>query len=382
MSRATRIVRLPLIALLCALWLPCASAAAQSNGSDCSYTQDDGSTPDQSVYTEIEGSTNGLSGQAGPVVGACVDAPTPQGGPAHVEGGSVEAGADSQNPSEAYVVADGDNENSDPTGQSDGYAGASTHETGTKGGCTGGGTGTNSGGCVSGGGQTVNNSASPLVCGNERGNTWASSTQDGCELPVGGPPPTYPCTAGVGSVTAPYQWISPNCPVGVTPIPPTYGCQTGVGTPMLVYEWISPNCPVGVIPVPPLPPLYGCTTGVGSVTAPYFWISPSCPVGVVPLPPQCTGQIGPITFPYPSPGVIWACPIAPMFTYECQTTVGPLTVPYYWTSWDCDPRPTIKEFDCTLIEIGDVRVTYPDLLFGGRCRPEQEVSRTRQVASG
>jgi hypothetical protein len=135
------------------------------------------------VYADTNGGS-GMSGSADLAAGVCADdltAPT-----VGFDGGTAEAG-EGTNPDGSpgvYAVVDGDNDNVDPQGQSDGYIGLSTYETGTKGSCSGGGTGTNSGGCIQVKGVTPEIIVpSPLVCGNTSGNTWDNTVRDGCAVP-------------------------------------------------------------------------------------------------------------------------------------------------------------------------------------------------------
>ena len=166
-----------LAALAAALVIPgSALAAPPSNGSDCSYTTT-GAGP-----VGIQAGPNGMPGDAGTAVGACLNNdPAPSAGPFTFGGGSVEAGTGSRG---SYVIVDGDDQNADPSGQGDGYIGVSGYETGTKGDCTAdSGTGTNSGGCFALDalpGQTL---PLPIACGNTSGHTWTAATRDGCSIP-------------------------------------------------------------------------------------------------------------------------------------------------------------------------------------------------------
>src|SRR5687768_1532419 len=99
------------VALAGALAMP-AGAAAQANGDDCSYTTTG------NPAAGVQAGAGGMTGDGGTTaVGACVNAPTPEG---TFQGGSVEIGTGGNG---SYAVIDGDNQNSDP---GDGYMGLST----------------------------------------------------------------------------------------------------------------------------------------------------------------------------------------------------------------------------------------------------------------
>ena len=172
-------------AALAALALPAGAGADVNNGSDCSYTSDEQvsqGTGNVRIYLDADGS-GGMTGTALLAVGACADnlgAGTPIG---TLQGGAVEIGVGTPAGGPGtYAVVDGDNQNSDLAGQSDGYLGLSNYETGPKGTCTGGGSGSNSGGCV--GVDGVGSAPVPLVvCGNTSGNVWATTSRDGCSIP-------------------------------------------------------------------------------------------------------------------------------------------------------------------------------------------------------
>jgi hypothetical protein len=158
--------------------------ALANHGTTCTYTSG------QAVVVPVPGTGvvvyegSGMSGQAAAAVGVCLYSPTSV-GPDTIYGGTVEAGAGAPagGPG-AYAIVDGDNNNVDTTGTSDGYVGVSNFETSPpKGSCNAGsGTGTNSGGCFE-----IPPVAPPLpipliACGNTSGNTWDAGTRDGCRL--------------------------------------------------------------------------------------------------------------------------------------------------------------------------------------------------------
>jgi hypothetical protein len=157
------------------------ATASANHGTTCSYTSN------QALVVPISGTGvvvyagGGMSGQA-VAVGACDYSPTTV-GPATFAGGTAEVGAGTPagNPG-AYAIVDGDNANVDSLGASDGYVGVSTFETGAKGNCEGGGTGTNSGGCFEAPGLTPPLPIPLIVCGNTNGNTWDAAPADGCNL--------------------------------------------------------------------------------------------------------------------------------------------------------------------------------------------------------
>jgi hypothetical protein len=137
------------------------------------------------------GSQIGATGAT--AVGVCVMTGTA------ANGGHLEAGT---NGSQAYVIAQGSGNSIAPNGADNGYAGLSDYETGSKG--TGpqdapcpstAGSGTNSGGSV--GVKTTCGLGIPVIspildaglpvplvaCGNASGQTWSSTTRDGCWVP-------------------------------------------------------------------------------------------------------------------------------------------------------------------------------------------------------
>jgi hypothetical protein len=161
------------------------ATASANHGTTCDYTSGQAVTvPPGSTGPIVVYEGNGMSGQALAAVGVCVYSPTTVGG-VTVAGGTVEAGAGTPagGPG-AYAIVDGDNANQgDPTGSGDGYIGVSNFETGAKGNCDGGGTGTNSGGCFE-----IKNVTPPLpvpllACGNTSGPTWDNTGRDGCAIP-------------------------------------------------------------------------------------------------------------------------------------------------------------------------------------------------------
>ena len=173
-------------AALAALAVPATSGADVNNGSDCSYAVSEevssGNAAPVVAYVGAGGDA-GMTGTALVAGGVCASGlavGTPLG---TLDGGAVEAGAGTPSGGAgAYVIVDGDNDNADVTGQSDGYIGLSNYETGIKGSCTGGGSGSNSGGCT--GVDGVASAPIPLiVCGNTSGNVWVATSRDGCSIP-------------------------------------------------------------------------------------------------------------------------------------------------------------------------------------------------------
>ena len=173
-----------MLALLAAaiglLALPANAAAQAADGSSCSYTDVNGGV------VGVEAGGSGMTGQADAAVGLCVNAPTPVG---TLQGGSGEIGVG--NGTQAYAVIDGDNENADPA---DGYMGLSNFETGAgrDANCSGDGpdqgaaNSSNSGGCfgIDGGPWVGLPTAVPTpICGNSSGNSWFSTSRDGCSNP-------------------------------------------------------------------------------------------------------------------------------------------------------------------------------------------------------
>lgn len=175
-----------------ALALPGSAAAQQTGntGDDCSYTgggETAQTVPVGSRTVTVYAGSGGLTGTAWLAAGACAD----NLGVAGFQGGAVEAGTGEPGTvdpvtgdPEVYAIVDGDNENLDPQGQSDGYFGVSTYETGAKGSCGGGGgDSSNSGGCL---GTDVTGPLthdSVVACGNTSGNTWNDTSRDGCSIP-------------------------------------------------------------------------------------------------------------------------------------------------------------------------------------------------------
>jgi len=168
-----------------ALALP-GSAGAQEpgyNGTDCSYTTGGESAqttvPVGSGTVTVYAGSGGMTGTATVVAGACANGM----GVGGIDGGAAEAGAGTPAGGPGgYAIVDGDNGNVDPQGQSDGYIGVSNYETGTNGSCSGGGTGSNSGGCI--GADPVGSAEVGIIaCGNTSGNTWNNTTRDGCSIP-------------------------------------------------------------------------------------------------------------------------------------------------------------------------------------------------------
>ncbi|HEV2811663.1 MAG TPA: hypothetical protein VGW10_00310 [Solirubrobacteraceae bacterium] len=168
-----------------ALAVPATAGADVNNGSDCTYAQSEEVTTGGAAPVVVYAGTGdaGMTGTALVAGGACangLNAATPIG---TLDGGAVEAGAGTPigGPG-AYAIVDGDNQNTDVQGQSDGYIGLSTYETGAKGSCSGGGGGSNSGGCL--GADGVGQVPVPgVACGNTSGNTWVNTTRDGCSFP-------------------------------------------------------------------------------------------------------------------------------------------------------------------------------------------------------
>ena len=222
-----KLVLLGILAGLAALTAPAGAWANQGTGytgTDCNYAK---SPPqDITVGTNLIPPPNGpdpggnqvyvykgagSTGNGGTTaVGACAYAPG--GSAVGFEGGSAEAGVDltrgvvgpqstAVTPAEqvtgvpgAYVVADGNDNNTQPTsgpgaGASSGYIGASNYEDGTQdSSCNGDNVGspgsTNSGGCV--GLKPVPGANAPvpfIVCGNTSSPDWNSTSRDGCFIP-------------------------------------------------------------------------------------------------------------------------------------------------------------------------------------------------------
>jgi hypothetical protein len=174
-------------AAVAALAAPATAGADVNNGSDCSYAQTEEASTGGAAPVVVYVGTGGDAGMTGTALlaaGACangLNAATPVG---TLDGGAVEAGAGTPvgGPG-GYVIVDGDNNNTDITGQGDGYFGVSNYETGTKGTCSGGGSGSNSGGCTGVDGPVPPLPVGVIACGNTSGNTWANTTRDGCSIP-------------------------------------------------------------------------------------------------------------------------------------------------------------------------------------------------------
>jgi hypothetical protein len=172
-----RRISLIAVAAAAALAVPAAAGADTYNGTDCSYTSDEQAhqaVGPAVVYADANGG-GGMTGTATASGGVCANGLGLPG----ADGGTLEAGTGAPG---SYVILDGDNNNSDPTGQGDGYFGLSTYETGAKGTCSGGGSGSNSGGCF-GVDQVGSVPGVPIACGNTSGNTWNATTRDGCSIP-------------------------------------------------------------------------------------------------------------------------------------------------------------------------------------------------------
>ena len=162
-------------AAVAALAVPASATADVNNGTDCSYAKTEEASQTVGPLTVYAGTNDsGMTGTALVSGGACADGLGLPG----VDGGAAEAGAGDG----GYVIVDGSNQNADPTGQGDGYIGVSNYETGTTGTCSGGGSGSNSGGCFGVDGVPVT-APLPIACGNTSGTTWASTTRDGCSIP-------------------------------------------------------------------------------------------------------------------------------------------------------------------------------------------------------
>jgi hypothetical protein len=171
-------------AALAAVALPSGAVAqTAATGSDCAYTSDAetriATVPHVVVYVESGGDA-GMTGQADAAGGVCTNGlgiTTPVN---HLDGFTLEAGADLDG--EVYAIGDGDNHNTDIRDVTDGYGGVSTYETGNKGSCDAPpGTGSNSGGCFTLGPiQDVVRLPLPIACGNRSGNTWSNTARDGC----------------------------------------------------------------------------------------------------------------------------------------------------------------------------------------------------------
>ncbi|HEV2811662.1 MAG TPA: hypothetical protein VGW10_00305 [Solirubrobacteraceae bacterium] len=172
-------------AVVAALALPAVAGADVNNGNDCTYGQTEevsvGTVPHVVVYAGTGDA--GMTGTALVAGGVCTDGLAIRTPVANLDGAAAEAGAGTPAGGPGgYAIADGDNANVDILGVSDGYAGLSTYETGARGSCAGGGTGSNSGGCLE-----IKGIASlpvpAVACGNTSGNTWAASARDGCAQP-------------------------------------------------------------------------------------------------------------------------------------------------------------------------------------------------------
>ena len=153
--------------------------ASASANTDCSHASGTAVPVGPAVvYVDVDGGA-GLTGQGAAAAGACADNLAT--GPDLI-GGTAEVGVGE--PGEAYVIVDGDDDNTGGAGQAGGYIGVSSFETGAKDSCDGtdGGSGSNSGGCL-----TLRGVASvpvPLVvCGNTSGKSFGTSQRDGCTIP-------------------------------------------------------------------------------------------------------------------------------------------------------------------------------------------------------
>jgi hypothetical protein len=197
-----RFLLMAAVAALCLVLPGTALAGTRANGNDCGYATANGPTAvpvtagpaTAVVYAHTTPNNGGMSGNADKAVGACLNVqPAAPVGPYAFGGGAVEAGNGADDStvtgdgSGTYAVIDGDNQNLDPTGQGDGYIGLSNYEDSPpQGDCNSAtGAGTNSGGCLIVAGQRVaaDGSASPVVCGNTSGPTWANTSRDGCDIP-------------------------------------------------------------------------------------------------------------------------------------------------------------------------------------------------------
>ena len=175
-----------ILAALAAFAVPATAGADTNDGSTCSYAVSEEVSTGNATPIVVYAGTGGDAGMTGTALvagGACASGlavGTPVG---TFDGGAVEAGAGTPTGGPgAYVIVDGDNDNADQSGQSDGYIGLSNYETGGKGSCTGGGSGSNSGGCA--GVDGVGSAPIPLVvCGNSSGNIWVATSRDGCSIP-------------------------------------------------------------------------------------------------------------------------------------------------------------------------------------------------------
>jgi hypothetical protein len=188
--------RTAIIAAAAALGALAVPGSAVAQDANCAYAS--GTTVGfVTVYAETAPNQSGASGSADAAVGACADAAGAlSDGTRRFDGGFVEVGTGdgggTENGRGQYAVVDGDNQNADPSGQSDGYFGLSTYEEGanraacpltgpqTQGDADG--NDTNSGGCF---GTDVGgvNLPLPVACGNTSGNTWNATSRDGCFIP-------------------------------------------------------------------------------------------------------------------------------------------------------------------------------------------------------
>lgn len=178
-----------ILAAVAALAVPASAVADTNSGRDCNYGKTEEATTGNAAPVVVYVGTGdaGMTGTALVAAGACVDelnVPVPGG---TFDGGAAEAGAGipSGGPG-GYVIVDGNDDNTDQTGQSDGYVGLSNYETGTKGNCNeGSGTGTNSGGCfrLRPLGDDADVPLVPIACGNTTGPNWTTAGRDGCVIP-------------------------------------------------------------------------------------------------------------------------------------------------------------------------------------------------------
>jgi hypothetical protein len=182
-------------AALGSLTLAASAPGQEATGSDCSYASGPTAVAVGSVvvYAETTPNGSGMANSADVAVGTCLNLNgSLSNGIIRFDGGSAEAGAgDGGGPEDgrgAYAIADGDNENTDPTGGSDGYFGLSTYEEGaSRAACPPGGSPApdpdgsdpNSGGCF--GFEFIPvRLPLPVACGNTDGNSWNRTSRDGC----------------------------------------------------------------------------------------------------------------------------------------------------------------------------------------------------------
>jgi hypothetical protein len=183
-------------ALMGAAALPATASGAAYDGSTCNYVagqQEHVDVGAAHVYADADGGS-GVTGQGTVAAGACLDNNGAVGGAGNrADGGTAEAGAGATGngtPVGVYGIVDGDNDNTDPSGQGDGYIGVSTFETAPPPaapapGCGGGTTpgNSNSGGCFGVDNTPILVPGVPVACGNTSGNTWGATARDGCSIP-------------------------------------------------------------------------------------------------------------------------------------------------------------------------------------------------------